>query len=123
MWATVRSELTRSLVPRAAGTPQRAYPLPESSPIQDSWKPPIGVALRAGWEALTPALFAVACDTRHCPEPEACPKGSHAVQTYKEAACCPTYNCSECPGSAAARRGSGAVTWDLTLCRGAWQVL
>ena len=40
VWATVRSELTRSLVPRASGTPQRAYPLPESSPIQDSWKPP-----------------------------------------------------------------------------------
>ncbi|KAM9763720.1 mucin-5AC-like [Dama dama] len=35
-----------------------------------------------------------ACNTSHCPEPEACPKGSHAIQTYSEAACCPTYSCS-----------------------------
>ena len=49
--ATVRAELNRSLVPCAAGTPPRAYPLPESSPVQESWRAPIGVALRVGWEA------------------------------------------------------------------------
>ncbi|XP_060260357.1 mucin-5AC isoform X2 [Ovis aries] len=38
--------------------------------------------------------YRCACDIRHCPEPEACPKGSHAVQTYREAACCPAYSCS-----------------------------
>ncbi|KAG5196708.1 hypothetical protein JEQ12_011394 [Ovis aries] len=38
--------------------------------------------------------YRCACDIRHCPEPEACPKGSHAIQTYREAACCPAYSCS-----------------------------
>uniref|UniRef100_A0AC11C8L5 Uncharacterized protein n=1 Tax=Ovis aries TaxID=9940 RepID=A0AC11C8L5_SHEEP len=59
--------------------------------------------------------YRCACDIRHCPEPEACPKGSHAVQTYREAACCPAYSCSECPGSAV----PGAMV-SSSLCEKCW---
>lgn len=57
-----------------------------------------GTQARVGGRSLMPPLSAVACNTSHCPEPEACLKGSHTIQTYSEAACCPTYSCGECPG-------------------------
>ncbi|XP_045021815.1 mucin-5AC isoform X3 [Bubalus bubalis] len=76
------STRTMSCRPRACPT---APPCPASGQV------PVPEAMQTGQCC---PQYRCACDTRHCPEPEACPKGSHAVQTYKEAACCPTYNCS-----------------------------
>lgn len=93
--------------PLCSGHPSKSLPparvLPRSGILESPHRG--GAQGGVGGRSLTPPLSTVACDIRHCPEPEACPKGSHAVQTYREAACCPAYSCSECPGSAVARRG------------------
>ncbi|ELR56845.1 Mucin-5AC, partial [Bos mutus] len=76
------STQTMSCQPQACPT---APACPESGQV------PVPEAMQTGQCC---PQYRCACDTRYCPEPEACPKGSHAIQTHREAACCPTYNCT-----------------------------
>uniref|UniRef100_A0A4W2GY39 Mucin 5AC, oligomeric mucus/gel-forming n=1 Tax=Bos indicus x Bos taurus TaxID=30522 RepID=A0A4W2GY39_BOBOX len=76
------STQTMSCQPQACPT---APACPESGQV------PVPEAMQTGQCC---PQYRCACDTRYCPEPEACPKGSRAIQTHREAACCPTYNCS-----------------------------
>ncbi|XP_061263440.1 mucin-5AC isoform X1 [Bos javanicus] len=82
-------------IPSYCYTNNSASPLAllEASPITEGCFCPQGTMLYSSSKEVC-VLDCNTCDTRYCPEPEACPKGSHAIQTHREAACCPTYNCS-----------------------------
>ncbi|XP_044895675.1 mucin-5AC [Felis catus] len=64
-------------------------PLPPACPLPGFV--PVPAAPQAGQCC---PQYNCACDTSYCPEPVACPEGSHPVVTYTEGACCPSQNCS-----------------------------
>ncbi|XP_040607314.1 LOW QUALITY PROTEIN: mucin-5AC [Mesocricetus auratus] len=54
---------------------------------------PVPEALEAGQCC---PQFSCVCNSSHCPPPLHCPENSSLMVTYKEGACCPSQNCSEC---------------------------